>query len=200
MARRIRWAFLVVLVAVVALVGFTGYQALKAKTALEQTAADLESLSGQLTSGDQTAARQTLADAQRHAADARGSTSGPGWWLSARLPQIGPNVRAVRTVAEVTDDVTSGVLPDVVTAAGSLRPDRLQPVKGRVQLGPIQAVTPEVTRAAARLAVQADRIDAIDASSLSPQIARPVGQMQDKIDSADALADRASRAVRLLPA
>ena len=65
--RRLRWALLLVGVAVVVLVGFTGYQALKARTALKQVAADFDTLSGQLTSGDQAGARRTLADAQQHA-------------------------------------------------------------------------------------------------------------------------------------
>ena len=104
------------------LVGFTGYQALKAKSALEQVAADFETLSGQLASGDESGARATLADAQRHADDARSSTRGPGWWLSARIPQIGPNVTAVASVAEVADTLASDVLPDVLDASRTLSP------------------------------------------------------------------------------
>ena len=92
-------------VVVVVLVGFTGYQALKAKTALEQVGADFDTLRGQLASGDESGARATLAAAQRHADEAAGSTRGPGWWLSARIPQIGPNVRAVRSVAVVADSL-----------------------------------------------------------------------------------------------
>ena len=181
------------------LVGFTGYQALKAKTALEQVAADFDTLSDQLKTGDQDAAEQTLTDAQRHAADAADNTDGPGWWLSSRIPQVGPNVRAVQTVAQISDRLASDVLPDVVSASGSLTPSALRPVKGRINLEPIRASAPAVERASGRLSAQADLAQGIDVGELAPQIAQPVEQLQTKITQADTLADRASRAVQLLP-
>jgi uncharacterized protein DUF4012 len=187
-------------VVVVVLVGFTGYQALKAKSALEQVAADFEKLSGQLASGDESGARATLTDAQRHAKDARSNTHGPGWWLSARIPQIGPNVTAVASVAEVVDDLASDVLPDVLDASRTLSPQRLRPVNGRIDLAPLRATAPSIERAAARLAQQARLVNAIDTDSLAPQIAAPVHDLDVKVGDASRLADRASRAVRLLPA
>ncbi len=187
-------------VAVVLLVGFTGYQALKAKTALEQVAADFDTLSGQLAGGDQTGARATLADAQRDAREALDNTHGPGWWLSGKLPQVGPNVQAVRAIAEVADRLTANVLPDVVAATNTLEPANLRPVKGRVDLAPIRASAPAVARASSRLSVESRQVQAIDTAPLAPQIAAPVQQLQAKIADADDLADRASRAVRLLPA
>jgi hypothetical protein len=186
-------------VVVVVLVGFTGYQALKAKTALEQVASDFETLKGQLSSGDESGARATLAEAQQHARDAAGSTRGPGWWLSARIPQIGPNVRAVRSVAVVADSLASDVLPDVLDASSTLSPQRLKPVKGRIDLAPIRASAPIVERAATGLAAENDRVQKIDVAPLAPQIAAPVEELQAKIAEAATLADRGSRAVRLLP-
>lgn len=199
MARRLVYVVLLVLLGIVLLVGLTGYQALKARTALQQTAADLETFRSQLSSGDLDGSRATLADAQKHARDARGDTDGPGWWLTGHLPQIGPNVRAVQSVSEVTDRLTSRVLPDVVTAAQVLDPTSLRPRHGRVELAPIQRAEPAVVRASTRLHDEAEAVRAIDTSDLAPQIAAPVDDLRDKIDRADQLADRASRAVRLLP-
>ena len=181
------------------MVGFTGYQALKARTALSHVASDFQTLSDQLTSGEQSAARSTLAEAQQQASVARANTHGPGWWLASKLPQVGPNVSAVRTVAEVTDSLAAKILPDVVQAAGTLRPDSLRPKNGRIDLAPISRVAPSVTRAAARLQVQARKVSTLDLSMLAPQIAGPVSTLRSKITDAGALADQASRAVRLLP-
>jgi hypothetical protein len=181
------------------LVGFTGYQALKARTALQSVAADFETLSGQLSSGDLAGARRTLGSAQRNAGEAADNTHGPGWWLSSRLPSIGPNVDAVRTIAGVSDRIASGVLPDVLTAAETLNPAALQPVDGRIALGPIRRSAPAVMRASKRLSADARDVEGIDLTPLAPQIAGPVEQLQLKIADADRLADRASRAVRLLP-
>ncbi len=186
-------------VVAVLLVGFTGYQALKAKTALEQVAADFDLLSEQLSTGDESGARATLADAQAHARQARRDTRGPGWWLSSRLPQVGPNVSAVRSVAEVADTLASDVLPDVIDVSHTLSPQNLKPVKGRIDLAPLRETAPTVERAATRLAQEAVVVHAIDTTPLAPQIAAPVQELDAKIGRAARLADRASRAVRLLP-
>ena len=128
------------------------------------------------------------------------STRGPGWWLSARIPQIGPNVTAVASVAQVADTLASDVLPDVLDASRTLSPQRLRPVNGRIDLAPLRATAPSVERAANRLAEQARLVHAIDTAPLAPQIAAPVQDLDAKIGDASRLADRASRAVRLLPA
>jgi hypothetical protein len=186
-------------VAVVVLIGYTGYQALQTKTALQRVAADFEALGGQLADGDLTGAQTSLARAQRNARDAADSSDGPGWWLSGKLPTVGPNVRAVQSVARISDDVASDVLPDIISATRTLQPDKLRPVDGRINLEPLQAGAPAVERAAERLSQQADAAERIDVAPLAPQIATPVRTLQARIAEADGLATRASRAVRLLP-
>lgn len=186
-------------VAVVCLVAYTGHQAVKAKDNLQQVAADFETLSGQLTSGDEIGARRTLADAQDHARVAKTNTQGPGWWLTGKLPGVAPNVAAVRTVADVTDRLSRHVLPGVVKATATLTPARLRPHGGRVDLTPISEVAPDVVRSDRLLRVQAARVDSLEPDDLAPAIAKPVRLLQDKLARAGALSDRASRAVRLLP-
>jgi hypothetical protein len=105
----------------------------------------------------------------------------------------------VQSVSEVTDRLASSVLPDVVTAAEVLDPASLKPKHGRIDLAPIQRSQPAVVRASTRLHAEAEAVHAIDTSALAPQIAAPVEDLRTKIDRADQLADRASRAVRLLP-
>ncbi len=99
----------------------------------------------------------------------------------------------------MADGLASDVLPDVVTAAGVLRPENLRPVNGRVQLQPIRQVEAPVVQAAAALSDQSRHVEEIDTSALLSSIAGPVAEMQARIADADALAGRASRAVRLLP-
>jgi hypothetical protein len=198
-AQRLRRALALVGVAVVLLIGFTGYQALKAKTALERTAADFETLRGQLASGNQVGARATLAQAQRNAAEASDSSHGLGWWMSSRLPQLGPNVRAIQVITGVADRLAHDVLPGVISASSTLAPQNLRPVDGRIDLAPIRAGAPAVLRASDQLSRESERVDAIDADSLATQIGQSVTQLQTKLTRADNLADRAARAMRLLP-
>ncbi len=186
-------------VAAVFLVAYTGHQVLQAKTALERVASDFETLSGQLTTGDRAGADRTLADVQKHARIALDNTNGPGWWLTERMPGVGPNVDAVRTVADVTDELARDVLPGVVRATATLTPANLRPRHGRIALAPIEAIAPDVVRSDRLLQQQTRRVDALDPRELAPQIARPVRMLQDRLGHASALSDRASRAVRLIP-
>ncbi len=186
-------------VVVVLLLAFTGYQALKAKTALESVEADFDRLSVELRSGDEASVQATLTSAQGHAREAFDNTRGPVWWLSSRLPGPGRNVDAVRIVAEVADRLASDILPDVASATSTLTPENLRPVKGRVDLGPIREIKPSVVRAATALSAESSQVDEIDTGALVSQVAGPVSRLQTRIADADELADRASRAVRLIP-
>ena len=186
-------------VVVVGLVAFTGYQALKAKDALQLVADDFTALSGQITSGDSTAASGTLGEAQAHAAEAKDNTRGPGWWLTSKLPGVGDNIVAVRTVADVVDGLATDVLPTVVDATATLRPENLRPHKGRVDLEPIENVAPSLVEANRLLQAEAARVQALRPAQLAPQIGEPVRLMQYKLGEAASLSDRASRAVQLLP-
>ena len=143
--KRLRWALLLIGVAVVGLVAYTGHQALKARDSLRQVAGDFQQISDQLTAGQTAAARQTLQATQADAARARADTRGPGWWLTSLIPGVGPNIDAVRTVADVTDKLSTGVLPAVVHASATLKPANLRPVHGRIDLAPIEQAAPEVT-------------------------------------------------------
>lgn len=181
------------------LIGFTGYQALQARESLEIVAADFEELTGQLKSGDGDAARSTLGSAQAAAADAKGKTRGPGWWLTSRLPGVGDDVAAVRTVAQVTDVLASKVLPDVVAASEALDPVNLRPANGRIALAPIADVAPAVIAADRELQRQEALVAALDTDEINSQLAAPVRLMQGKLREAAALSDKAADAVRLLP-
>lgn len=181
------------------LVGYTGYQALQARDALQAVASDFTQLSSELTAGDQAAAAKTLKQAQVHAGVALRNTNGPGWALTTHLAGVGSDVQAVRTVAQVTDVLAVQVLPKVVEASARLKPENLRPHDGRVNLRPIVAVAPQVVAADAELQVQNARVQAIDASGLTSQLAEPVRQMQRKLGEAADLSRQASLAVRLLP-
>jgi hypothetical protein len=198
-ARRLRWALLLAGAIVVGLVLYTGSQALKAKDALEQVADDFQALSDQLTAGDRAGARTTLSAAQEHAAAASDYTRGPGWWLTSLIPGVRPNVSAVRTVADVVEDLAQDVLPAVVDASATLTPASLSPENGRIELQPLIEVTPSVLAADEKLGAAHERVRRIRTSRLAPQIADPVITLQANLAQAAELSDRIARAVQLLP-
>jgi hypothetical protein len=196
---RLRWALGLTGVLAVGLVGYTGYQALQAKDALETVAAEFEQIADSLREGDEEAASASLDVAQRAAVKASDNTQGPGWWLTSRLPGVGDDVEAVRTVADVTDVLASDVLPDVVVASERLDPANLRPSKGRIAIKPLVEVAPGVVAADQEMQRQADRVAAIRVEDLNSELAKPVGLMQTKLAEAASLSSKASYAVRLLP-
>ena len=198
-ARRLQWTLGLTGVVVVLLVGYTGYQALQAKDALEVVAAEFDEIAGELRGGNEVAARESLDAAQAAAADASTSTQGPGWWLTSRLPGVGDDVQAVRTVADVTDVLAAEVLPDVVVASEKLDPANLRPRNGRIDTKPLVEVAPSVVAADEEMQRQAARVAALETTELNPQLAEPVALMQKKLREAAALSAKASYAVRLLP-
>lgn len=183
----------------IGLVAFTGWQALKVRDALILVADDFTLVGDQLTAGDPAGARVTLARAQENAAVARVNTRGPGWWLTGRIPGVGPNIHAIRVVANVVDTLALDVLPGVVEATATLRPENLRPRDGRVDLAPLEAVQAEVVAVDRRLQAQARRVAGIRTTLLAPQIAESVTRLQQELGQAAVLSDRAARAVRLLP-
>jgi len=180
-------------------VGFTGYQAWQVRDSLSAVATDVPLLSQQLRDGDQEAARATLDRVQGDAATARSHTRGPVWWVGERLPLLGANVHAVRQVAESTDRIAGDVLPGVVATAETLSPDRLRPRRGRIDLEPLEEAAPTVAAASETLVTENDRLAHLDATALWPALASPVAELQEQVDDATGLAERASSALQLLP-
>ncbi|HEU4514413.1 MAG TPA: DUF4012 domain-containing protein [Nocardioidaceae bacterium] len=179
--------------------GLTAYQALEVKGSLQVVAREFEAIAEDLKTGDEDGARASLAKAQVAAADADDNTHGPGWWLTSRLPGVGDDIEAVRTVADVTDVLAAEVIPDVVVASERLGPANLRPRNGRIAIEPLRDVAPAVVAADERMQDQTERVAAIDTGELIAQLAGPVELLQGKLEEAASLSAKASYAVRLLP-
>lgn len=147
LSRRVRRGLLLTGVALALVLGFTIYQALQARTALNEAARSLERLSDAVSSGEPVRAREALFAAQEATMSARRNTSVPVWWLASHSPVVGNDVTAVRTVADVVDDLAQGVLPSLIDASASLSPSDLQPKDGRIQLDAIERVVPALVDA-----------------------------------------------------
>lgn len=197
--QRLRWVLGLTGVAAVGLVAFTGYQALQARESLRVVATEFDQIAADLKEGDERSARANLTTARLAADEAEEHLRGPGWWLTSRLPGVGDDVRAVRTVADVTQSLVSQVLPDVLAASETLEPARLRPAGGRVSLAPVERVAPDVVAADREMQRLADRVGALDTTELNNQLAVPVSLMQRNLDAAATLSAKASYAVRLLP-
>ncbi|MDQ4085445.1 MAG: DUF4012 domain-containing protein [Actinomycetota bacterium] len=178
---------------------FTAYQAVTARAALKDAAADLHRVRDAVAAGDLPAAQGALAQAQESTGTARDNTDGPVWWLAGKLPVLGDDVGAVRTVADVSDGLTHAVLPGLVDASASLSPADLQPTDGRIDIDAIERVAPQVVAADRELGIRVEQVAAIDTGGLIGQVAGPVTDLRDTMTEVQSVTDAAARAVQLLP-
>ncbi|WP_203757632.1 DUF4012 domain-containing protein [Cellulomonas chitinilytica] len=191
-------AGLVVLVVVCA--AWVGMNALTARDELQSSADDVVALRAQVQAGETERSEATVRDLQRHAAAARDATTGVQWSVVGALPWVGPNVRAVQTVADVVDDLATHALPALVDAADVIDPTTLAPVDGRIDLEPIADVAPQVVAADTAVTAAEDRLAAIDTSRLLGLVAAPVEELRSQVSGVAETTATASRAVQLLPA
>lgn len=111
-----------------------------------------------------------------HTATARSLTSDPVWRVFEAFPGAGPNMRAVREIAEVTDD-TVGALGQVARFVGGMSPDSLAPVDGAIPIQPLADLAPLITDAAAAMPTLRDRASAIEAG----EVLEPVRAARDRV-------------------
>jgi hypothetical protein len=177
------WTLVLLVLAAIVLAGYTSYQALRVKDGLETVAGELDPAVRDLQAGDARSLRERLATVQDGAAEAADNSDGPGWWLASRLPRFGDDVEAIRTVADVSDVLASGVLPDVVKALGKV--ENVDPYAGPEAVAQLERAAGSLSRAEKDLREQEERVAAIPVGDLDPRLAAPVRRMQSALAEAD---------------
>ncbi|MBF0689117.1 MAG: DUF4012 domain-containing protein [Cellulomonas sp.] len=181
-------------------VAWLAWSALDARDALLAARTEVGLLQEQARAGDVDAARATLVAVQDHAATARSRTSGPVWAVTAALPGVGPDVRAVQAVAGAVDELAQDALPSLVDALEVVDPSRLAPVDGRIDLEPLVAVAPRLAVADDAVQSSLGRLADVDTGRLLPQVAEPVELLRGQLADVGADTATAARAADLIPA
>ena len=179
--------------------GFTAWQALQVRESLDVVAVDLSRAADQVTEQDTDGASASIDSARAAAADAERHSSGPVWAVASRLPLIGDDVTAVRTVASVSSSLTSGALPELVTALDGFGPESLQPRDGRIRIRPIVEVAPRLSAGAEEIDAAHRRVEGLETDGLLGAIATPVRDLEDKLARAASLSGTAATAAEVLP-
>lgn len=189
----------VVLLLILAVV-WVGARGVLAKGHLERAVTDVTTLRSQLGSGDTKAAQRTAAHLKDEASAARSLTGDPVWSAAQHVPFFGANLRAVREVSVVVDDVATGAVSPVAGVIGGLGTDSFAPKGGKVDLEPLVRAQPAVARAATTL-TKADRdARAIDTSGTLSPVTSAVNQLRNAVHSASEQVDTADRVAQLAPA
>ncbi|MGO4859447.1 DUF4012 domain-containing protein [Arthrobacter sp. 2MCAF14] len=136
---------------------------------------------------------------RRHTAAARDAATDPVWSLASVTPGLGANFSATSEIARSADDVaTLGVAP-LVKVYSAVNWDKLVPSGSGTDLEPIRKAAPAVASSANAVRASAERLNAIDAGKLLPEIAGPLTQVRQQLSAVVDELDTASDAANLAP-
>ncbi len=170
-----------------------------AQANLESASATVRELKTRVLAGDAEAVNASLSTLQEQTAAAVESTSGPHWWLAARVPWAGPSVGAVQTVAAVVDSLATDALPSLAQAVELLDPDVLLPQGGQLNLRPFIEIGPNVVAGDDAVQAAASELARVDTGRVVDRVAAPVEELREMVDELAMTTATASRAAQLLP-
>lgn len=170
-------------------------QAFAARDALQQAIPLATTAKDQIMQGDSEGAQATVAELETLTAEAREQADGQLWRLAEKLPVVGGNLTAVRTVAGVVDDLTTGA----VEPATQLSIKSLAPVDGRIDTSAITQASVIVDQAADAIAAAGTALAGIDRTDLISQVDKGVQQLDDVIAELQPLIEPARATLNLLP-
>jgi hypothetical protein len=181
-------------------IGWVGARALMAKGQLENAIPLAATVQGRLVEGDADAAGAAAFELVKHANSAASLTSDPVWRAFESLPAVGGNLTVVRQLAGIVEDIASGAVLPLTTAAASISVDGFKPVNGAIALQPLIDSQPSVAAATSALKAAQTDLRGVDASKTMPQVRDAAEQLRSALDGAAHSIDAVDRAVRLVPA
>jgi hypothetical protein len=157
-------------------------------------------LKQEIIASDASSASATVAKLKDHTTTARTDAEDPTWILASGLPWIGPNLGAISEVARSADDVAALGLTPLVNVYESLNWDALMPSATGSSLEPLRAAAPSVASSAYAVGASSERLEAIDANQLLPQVAGPLKNATAELKQASNALRSAADAASVAPA
>ncbi|QDG68093.1 DUF4012 domain-containing protein [Pseudarthrobacter sp. NIBRBAC000502772] len=169
------------------------------KSELDAATLLIPTLRENITSDDAGTASGTVTQLRAHTLAAKDAANDPIWTLAASLPGLGQNFSAVAEVARSADDVASLGLEPLVRVYGALDWQALLPSSEGTDLTPVETASPSISAAAHAVRLSAERLNQIDATKLWPQVAAPLTQARDQLQTVTGALDAAADASNIAP-
>ncbi|WP_240617749.1 DUF4012 domain-containing protein [Pseudarthrobacter sp. AG30] len=176
-----------------------GFKATSIRAHLEAAADLVPHLKEEIVSSEAKLAEETVSTLREHTSAARADTEDPLWTLASGIPWVGPNLGAVSEVARSADDVATLGLSPLVSVYDSLNWESLIPSGSGANLEPIKAAAPSVSSSAYAVRASWERLDAIQAENLLPQIVTPLHQATAELKQASDVLNVAADATNIAP-
>ncbi|WP_422391532.1 DUF4012 domain-containing protein [Arthrobacter sp. N1] len=181
------------------IIAWVAFRADQVKSNLEAAADVLPRLQTELVSGDGAAAQRSLDQLQSHTTEARRAGTDPLWRAASIMPILGPNLSAITEVTVSADDIVQQAVAPMLGRFDSLDWDSLTPDQGRIDVAPLQEVSPTLAGAARTTQLSYERLEDIDREQLFPEVANPLLQAIDTMDGARRALNSAAAAAEVLP-
>jgi hypothetical protein len=123
--RRIVMAALIAFGVILVSVGWLGFQALSAKSSLEQARASAQQAKDALLDGKTAEGSRFAGDAQSHAQAARDATHSLPWNIASAIPLLGSPFKTGQQMSEVVLGLTATVLKPAADAGVDVAPNRM---------------------------------------------------------------------------
>jgi hypothetical protein len=177
-------ALCVGVVSAVLLTLYVGNRALVAKDALESAQGRLTAFRSALGQPGAPSTTELAAALRRDTAKAAQQVDDPVWSAFERIPVLGSNLTAFRQTADLVDALVRDGITPVATAADGLSVDSLKPVDGRLDIAPLQDLTPAVAELDDAITAADASARAIDTSEVVPQLQAPIEQVRSMLGEA----------------
>jgi hypothetical protein len=193
------WVIIVLVLIVVAAAAWIGLRALAAKSELEAAQAGVSKLKAEATAQNFSQLAKTFDGIKQHAAEAEQLTSDPIWRAGELVPGLGKNLRVVRELAAVTNDVVRNTVSPLVNVASGLSPASFAPVNGALNLAPLIEAIPAVAQADASIKSVTKTLNGIDTAGTVSQVAAGKTKLSSLLASVTPVLDGANTFLPLLP-
>ena len=177
----------------------TAWQVFMVRGALQSLRVELAAAQTSLSRGNLSAAQQRLEQARDEAGTAYLHSRGPVWWTASKLPWVGDDVTAIRTVAEVSRDLTAETMPSLLRAGGQLERSVLGPRDGQFDLAAMRRIQRPLEQGAAEMEAAAERVHYLETAGLIGQVRGPVEDLDGRLGQLADATGAASTAIQLLP-
>lgn len=195
----IGWTVFGVLVAIVFCIAWIGIRGVGAAVALSSAAQGAKDLRTMVVEGSTDDVAATAKRIEADASNARTLTSDPVWRAAEVVPWLGGNMRAVRQVSEVADDIASRGISPLLDAAKGADLGTLGIKGGHIDLEPLTRIAPPLAEAAIVFGKAERAVRDIDTAGTIAPLASAVNDLVDEVDTVSRATAQLAGAAELLP-
>ncbi|TFC33832.1 DUF4012 domain-containing protein [Cryobacterium sp. TMT2-14] len=164
--------------------GWVGSRALTAKAELEKAQTLVGGLKTQATAMDFAGVGDTATKLSVATSKAVDQTHDPLWRAAEIVPFAGPNLSAVRQMAEAIDMVAQDAVAPIASVASGLSAASLKPVDGKINLGPIVKLNTALATASTALDSAAVVVANIELDGTIEQVSAAGTKLSTMLDGA----------------